>query len=158
MTEDSRQHENGDNNKEPGSDRNDIVGQDKSLLRRVCGWQASWLRLRSWWRYVEPWDWQLCRRNRRHRRERNSQRRNGLAAGGRGRGHRIQVRGDFGNGPSAPRIAAQCMTRDIEKWLGKRVGDDWVSLISGLQDRYALRECFDQGDAERPDVGGRRER
>ena len=77
---------------------------------------------------------------------------------GSGDGHGIETRGDFSNAPAAPWIAPECVTRDIEERLGKRVGDDWVGLISGLQDRYALRECFDQGDAERPDVGGRRER
>src|SRR5437016_8918638 len=158
MAENLRQRKNCDNNKESGSNRNDIVGQNQSLLRRVRGWQASWLHLRSWWWYVESWDLQLCRRNCRDRSERNSQqRRNGLA-GGSADSHGTQVRGDFGNGPAAPWIPAECVTRDIEKWLGKSVGDDQVGLIPGLQDRRVLRECFDQSHAERPDVGGSGER
>jgi hypothetical protein len=50
--------------------------------------------------------------------------------GGRDRG--IEARGDFGNGPAAPGFAAECVTCDIEKRLGKRIGNDRVGLASGL--------------------------
>jgi hypothetical protein len=49
-----------------------------------------------------------------------------------GGGRGIEVRGDFGKGPAAPGLAAECVTRDIEERLGKRIGDDRVGLASGL--------------------------
>ncbi len=115
------------------------------------------LRLRPWWRCVELGDLQFCRRDRRNRRERNSQRRNGLR-GSSSDGDGIETRGDFGNGPAAPEIAAECVPRNVEKRLGKCIGDARVGLTFKLQGRCILRECFDQGHAERPDVSGSGER
>ena len=80
-----------------------------------------------------------------------------MSGSGSGRGG-IEAGGNFGNGPAAPGIATQRVPRDVEKRLGKRVRDDWVSLASRLQGGRMLRECLDQGHAKRPDVGGWRER
>ena len=73
-------------------------------------------------------------------------------------GDGIETRGDFWNGPAAPGIAAERVTRDIEKRLGKDIRDDRVSLASRLQCGYVLRKRFDQSQAQRPDVRGRGER
>jgi len=73
-------------------------------------------------------------------------------------GNGIETRGDFGNSPAAPRVAAERVTRDVEKRLVKGIGDDRVSRASRLQCGYVLRERFDQGHPERPDIGGRSER
>ena len=115
------------------------------------------MRLRSWGRGIESWDRQLCGRDRLNGREWNVQRRKGLSSSSRG-GDGIEARGNFGNGPAATGIAAQRVARDVEKRLGKCVGDDRVSLASGWQAGCMLRERLDQGHAKRPHVGGGRER
>ena len=69
-------------------------------------------------------------------------------------GHGIDARGDFGDGPAAPGVAAECVARDVEKGLRECIWDARVGLASGWQRRHLLRKCFDQGHAERPDVSG----
>jgi len=50
------------------------------------------------------------------------------------------------------------MTRDVEERLGKSFWNGWIGLTAGGRDGGALRESFDESDAERPDVAGGGER
>src|SRR6266852_6311181 len=144
MAKDPWQRKNGDDDKQSGGNRNDIVGEKQSLLRLAGGLRTLRLCLRSRGPRVVGWDLQFCRKDRRDWREWNGQRRNGLRGGGRN-GDRIEARGDFGNGPAPPGVAAESMPRDVEEWLWVGIGHDWVGLASSWQGRRVLRKRFDQG-------------
>src|SRR5260370_41568146 len=61
MAKDFRQREDRDDNKKRSGKRNDIVGENKSLPRRVRGLRTRGLRLRPWGRGVGFWGLQVCR-------------------------------------------------------------------------------------------------
>ena len=50
------------------------------------------------------------------------------------------------------------MACDVEERLGKSFWNGWIGLAAGRCDRGALRESFDESDAERPDIAGGGER
>lgn len=50
------------------------------------------------------------------------------------------------------------MARDVEERLGKSFWNGWIGLTAGRRDGRALRESFDESDAERPDIAGGGER
>ncbi len=75
-----------------------------------------------------------------------------------GNGGRIEAGGDFGYRPAAPGFAAKCVPRDVAKRLRNCIGDERIGWASRLPGGCVLRECFDQGHTERPDVGGCGER
>src|SRR6267154_2667448 len=158
MAQDFRQGDDSNNNQKHSGNRNDIVRENKSLLWRILHlrtWRARW---RSWRGWFERRDLQFCRRDSLNCGKRYGQRRNGVSRSSGSDRDGIETRGDFWNGPAAPGIAAERVTRDIEKRLGKGIGGDRVSLASRLQCGYVLRERFDQSHAERPHVCGRHER
>src|SRR5216683_6973234 len=114
MAKDFRQREDRDDNEKRSGKRNDIVGENESLPRRVRGLRTRGLRLRPWRRSVELRDLQLCRGDGRNGRQRNSQRRNRLG-GGSADGHGIEARRDIANGPTPPGFAAERVTSDVEE-------------------------------------------
>src|SRR5437899_993924 len=158
MAEDFRQRDDRNDNQKHRGDRNDIIRENKSLLWRVPNLRTWRARRRSWFGWFELRDLKFCCRDGRNGGKRYGQRRNGLSRGSRSDSDGIETRGDFGNSPAAPGVAAERVTRDVEKRLGKGIRDDGVSLASGLQCEHVLRKCFDQGHPKRPDVGGRGER
>jgi hypothetical protein len=47
------------------------------------------------------------------------------------------------------------VSRDVEEGLRECIGDDGLGGNVERKSRSGLRECFDDGDAKRPDIGGR---
>src|SRR5713226_5309973 len=157
MAKDFRQSDDRNDNQKHSANRNDIVRENKSLLCRILNLQTWRTRRRSWLGWLERRDLQFCRRDSLNRGKRHGQRRNRLSRGSGSDRDRIETRGDFRNGPAPPGVAAERVTCDIEKRLGKDIRDDRVSLASRLQCGYVLRKRFDQSHAQRPDVRGRGE-
>ena len=122
MAKDSRKRNNADNNQNHSCNRNDIVGEYKSLLLLVCAlltgrWHSrSW---RFWQRYVELWRLQSCNGDRWNLRERNCHRRCGLR-GSSGGDAGIEARRNFGDGPAPPGVAEKRVPCNVEIRLGKR--------------------------------------
>src|SRR5438552_721253 len=158
MAKDFRQSDDRNDNQKHGGNRNDIVRENKSLLCRILNLRTRRTSRRSWLGWLERRDSQFCRRDSLNRGKPHGQRRNRLSRGSSSDRDGIEAHGDLGNGPSPPGVAAERVTRDVEKRLGKGIRDDRISLACGLQCGYVLRKRFDQSHAERPDVRGRRER
>jgi hypothetical protein len=157
MAQNFRQRENRNEDQKNSSNRNNIIRENKSLSRLAFNLRTWWPRRRFWFGGLERRDLQFRRRDRRNRGKRHGQRRNGLSCGSRDRDG-IETRGDFGNTPAATGVTAERVARDVEKRLGKDIRADRVSLASGLHYGYVLRQCFDQGHPQRPDIGRRSER
>lgn len=80
-----------------------------------------------------------------------------MAGGGSG-GYGLEGGGDLRGGPASGGIVEDGVARDVEEGLRKRFGNGWIGLGAGERDGGALRESFDESDAEGPDVGGSGER
>src|SRR5258708_11794876 len=157
MAEDFRQRNDRNDNQKHRGNRNDIIREDKSLLWLVPNLRTRRASGRSWLGWFEIGDLQSCCRDRRNSGKRYGQRRNGLPGSG-SCGDGIETRSYFGNSPAAPGVAAERVTRKVEKRLRKGIGDDRIGLASGLECGDVLRERFDRSHADRPDVCGRSER
>ena len=153
MAQDFGESEDRQGDEEGGEERDDVVGKDESLFGLNPG---------AWARRLRFWRWQFrggdCGNGgERNGRGRNGRRRDGLACSGCD-GYGFEGYGDLRGGPAGGGIAEDGMARDIEEGLRKSFGDGGIGLAAGWGNGGALRERFDESDAERPDVGGGGER
>lgn len=176
MAENFRQGDDGDDDENGREERHDVVGENESLpgARRHTLWPwRCGLRAGRWSiatnRRFGLWRRKLGSGDGGNGREGNGQGRNGgrrrslsrrrgrLSRSGCRRG-RVETCADVGSGPTAFRVADESVTRDLKERLRKRIRHKRIGLTIRRQSGRALRERFDKGDAERPDVGGGRER
>ena len=65
----------------------------------------------------------------------------------------IEEGADFGQGAAAGRIDVKAPASDLGEGRGDGCGQYWLGVAGGIPDGLLLREGFDKGDAERPDIG-----
>ena len=151
MSQDFRQHDDGDDEQEDCSDGDNVIGKDESLSRLRGGNRAG--RWGFQCRGFVAGHLQTCRGNGGHGGKRDSQRRNRLGSRSRGRnGRRIQTRGDFPRGPSALGFTEQRVASDVKERLRQRIRHDGICFQVDWHNWNALGEYLDKSYAEGPDV------
>src|SRR5258708_23312267 len=115
--EEFRKSNEGDDNQKHSSNRNDIVGEYKSLVQKVWGLRSGQWRWPSRRRYIGLWHLQLGSGNRGNLRERDRQRGYGLS-GSSGYDAGLEARCNFGAGPASPGTLDKAVMTHVLERLG----------------------------------------
>lgn len=89
-------------------------------------------------------EWRDCR---------NRRRRNGRNRSCGGERNRIEARGEIGNRTALFRLAAQRVANEFAEGVGKRFGNDGIGGRVLRKLRKTLRQGFEKGHTQRPNIG-----
>ena len=128
---------------------------DRGLRLLLFGWQR-WLSLvRSRHQNCNRRKYDQRRGNYRRHVAFGKERFNGFAGRDRERPGGFKTGLDVGEGAPVRGIGAQTLPRNGGEGLWNRLRHDRLPIGRSVPNRRALGQGLDQGDAERPDVGGR---